>query len=137
MKKTVKIALGATLTLGVFSAGLLSKDIVTKASSDWASTAQNIAYSDLLGTANSTKNDLVSNIGADINNKINTAIQGTVDQQQADLERLMKEYYNIRLNGMTDTPEFKTLEQKIKDLQASVLTAFKTQIDQEFANQQQ
>jgi hypothetical protein len=135
MKKSIKIALGTTLALGVFATGFFGKEIYTKASGDWSTNAENTAYSELIGTANTTKNDLVSNINSDVSNKINTAIAGTVDEQQAELQKLLDQYYQMKLNGLTSTPEFLALDKKIKDIQASVLAAFKQQIDQEFANQ--
>jgi hypothetical protein len=135
MKKSIKILLGTTLALGVFTTGFFGKEIYTHASGDWSTNAENTAYSELIGTANTTKNDLVSNIDSDVSNKINTAIAGTVDEQQAELQKLLDQYYQMKLNGLTSTPEYLALDKKIKDIQASVLAAFKQQIDQEFANQ--
>lgn len=137
MNKTIKIAIGATLTLGVFGAGLFSKDIVSKAGSSWSATAENEAYGELLDVANSTKNGLVQDINSDVNDKINGAIKSSVDEQQAELEKSLEQYYQMKIDGLTETPEFLALEQKIKDIQKSVLESFKTQIDQEFANQTQ
>jgi hypothetical protein len=134
MKKKLSIIGAGVLVLGgVFFAG----SIIGKAGTDWETNAINNSYSELLQTANSTKNDLVSNIDSDVNTKINTAIASDVDTQQAELERLMKEYYSMKLNNLTNTPEFLSLEQKIKDIQASVLASFKQQIDQEFTKQTQ
>jgi hypothetical protein len=41
----------------------------------------------------------------------------------------------MKLDNLTNTPEFTALEQKIKDIQTSVLASFKSQIDQEFSKQ--
>jgi hypothetical protein len=134
MKKKLLIIGGAILVAGgIFAAG----SITGKAGSSWTTTAENNAYSELLSTANSTKNELVSDIDLDVNEKVNAAIGSTVDEQQAELERLMKEYYQMKLDGLTNTPEFLALEQRIKDIQQSVLATFKQQIDQEFTNQTQ
>lgn len=133
MKKILIIGGALLVAGGVFAAG----SITGKAGSTWATSAENTAYSELLGTGNSTKDELVSGINSDVNTKINTAIQGTVDEQQLELERLMKEYYQMKLDGLTLTPEFLALEDKINQIQQNVLASFKTQIDQEFTNQTQ
>jgi hypothetical protein len=137
LKKVTKVAIISALGLGVFASGFFGKDIVSHAGTSWSTTAENTAYSELLSTANSTKNDLVSNIDTDVNTTVNNAIQGTVDEQQAELKKLMEQYYQMKLDGLTNTPEYLALEQKIKDIQQSVLDSFKKQIDAEFATQTQ
>ncbi|MED3562386.1 hypothetical protein [Bacillus xiapuensis] len=133
MKKGVKIAVSSVAMAGIFSAGLFGKDIVTKAGSSWSTTAQNNAYSELLSTGNVTKDNLVSNLDSDVNDKVNAAIQGTIDEQQKELQKLLEQYYQMKLDGLENSPEFLALDQKIKDIKASVLDAFKKQIDAEFA----
>jgi hypothetical protein len=135
MKKPVKIAIISVLGLGVFASGFIGKGIVSHAGSSWSTTAENTAYSELLSTGNTTKNDLVSNIDSDVNTTIDNAIQNTVDDQQKQLADLMKQYYQMKLDNLTNTPEYAALEQKIKDIQQNLLATFKSQIDQEFANQ--
>lgn len=136
MKKGIKIGVSVVAGLGIFSAGLFGKDAVkTLAGSDWISSAQNNAYSELLTTANQKQDEIVKNIDSDVSEKVNSAIGNTVDEQQAELQRLLDEYYKMKLDGLENTPEFQSLEQKIKDIQSSVLAAFKEKIDQEFANQ--
>lgn len=131
-KKAVKVALSSVAGLGIFSVGFFGKDIVTHAGSSWSADAQNAAYSELLTTASTETNKLTKDTSADINNTINGAIQDTVDQQQAELQKLLDEYYNLKLQGMTSSDEFKQLEQQIKDIQASVLEAYKKHIDEAF-----
>lgn len=138
MNKGIKLTLGIVAGLGIFGAGMFGKDTVkTFAGSSWSTNAENAAYGELIDTANSTKNELVSNIDSDVNSKINTAIGSSVDEQQAELARLLEEYYKMKLDGMTESEQFKQLEQRIRDIQQNVLESFKNQIDQEFANQTQ
>ena len=133
MKKKLMIISASVLGLGIaFGAG----NLYTKAGTDWSTNAQNAAYSELLSTANKTTNDLTSDADTDISNKINGAIQGTVEEQQAELQKLLDQYYQMKIDGLTSTDAFKQLEQKIKDIQASVLASFKQRIDEAINNAQ-
>jgi hypothetical protein len=132
MKKKLLFVGGALVVAGgIFAAGTF-----TGASTDWQTNAVNGAYSELLGTASTTTNQITSNADTEINNTINTAIQSTVDQQQTELQRLLDQYYQMKLDGLTGTPEFKSLEQQISQIRQSVFDAYKKQIDEAFAKQQ-
>lgn len=132
MKKSIKVT-GVILGLGtIFGLGTL-----TGASTDWATNAQNAAYSELLDTASTKTTALTKNTDEDITNKINTEIESTVDEQQAELQKLLDQYYQMKLDGLTNTPDFKALEDQIAAIKQSVFEAYRKQIDEAFANQQQ
>lgn len=131
-KAAIKVA-GSVLVVGaVFAAGTF-----TGASTDWKTTAINNAYSELLDTGNNKTEVLVDKSATDINNTINTAISDNVDAQQVELQKLLDQYYKMKLEGLTLTPEFKALEAQIETIKANVLANFKKQIDEAFVSQGQ
>jgi hypothetical protein len=135
MKKPVKIILSTTLGLGVFAAGLFSQQVYTKATTDWQTNAYNQAQADLRTTSDQKTAQLSNQASTDINAKINSAISDDVKAKQDELNKLMEQYYQMKLNGLTDTPEFKSLQDQISQIQQWALDRFKSQIDQVFTTQ--
>jgi hypothetical protein len=137
MNKKVKIG-GVILATGlVFSGGFFGQQIYTKATTDWQTNAINQANSDLGATGYQKKTDLVNSSSTDINNKINSQISSEVEAQKADLEKLLDQYYQMKLDGLTDTAEFKALEAQIVQIKENILARYKTDIDSAFAAQGQ
>jgi hypothetical protein len=133
MKKKLLIIGGSVIAAGViFSAGLFSSGTLTGASSDWQTTE--FADADLaLGQKGyQVKEELKASAPADINAKIDAEVTLTVEQQKAELERLLEEYYQMKLNGITGSPEYLALEQKILKLKTDVFNRYKVEIDQAF-----
>lgn len=130
MKKGLKVT---GLVVGVVS--LIGLGGVFGASASGLSFQDNVvnnAYSDLLDTASSTVNKLTGNVDSDIQNKTQEQIQSSVDQQQKELEQLLDEYYQMKLDNATDTKQFKDLEERIKQVKESVAEAYKQRIDEAF-----
>lgn len=131
MKKAIKVA---TFVAGlglVFGAGsMFGKE--TGATGDWVTNAINSAYSEMITTANSTVDEVATNVETDVNEKVQSEIQQSVDSKQAELEKLLEEYYRLKLEGLTETEEFKKVESQIEAIQQDLLNTFKQRIDEEF-----
>jgi hypothetical protein len=137
LNKTVKIAIGATLTLGVFSAGLFSSSVFTKATTDWKTDAINAANSSLGSTGYTEKEKLKASATTDINATVQGAIGDDVEAQKAELQKMLNDYYNLKLAGMTETQSFKDLEIQIKGIQKSIYDRYTKELDAVFATQAQ
>jgi uncharacterized membrane-anchored protein YjiN (DUF445 family) len=134
-KKIVKVS-GVVLTGAlIFGGGFFGQQIYTKATTDWQTDAINTANSELGSAAYTKKNELINNASADINAKVQDQISQDVEDQKAELQKLLDEYYQMKINNLTSTPEFLSLQQKIKEIQASILSRYETEIDQVFASQ--
>lgn len=132
MKKVIKVAL-VTLGLGVvFGAGSMFGGNDTSASGDWVTNGINAAYSEMITTANEVTNGLTATVETDANAKVNKAIAQTVEEKQSELDRLLKEYYQMKLDGLTETEQFLQLEGQIEAIQQDLLNTFKQRIDEEF-----
>jgi hypothetical protein len=127
MKKTVKYTAVGLGIIALFGTGTF-----VGAGVDWKSTAINSAYNDLLATANTTNTELTADVSGDINKQVETQIADTVEQQQLELERLLEEYYKMKLEGYTTSEEFLELEQQIITIRENVLDSFKKRIDEAF-----
>lgn len=128
MKKSLKIT-GLVLGLGVvFGVG----SIAGASNLSWKDNTINDAYSGFLDVASSKVSDLTGNVDADINKAVQNQISGTVEQQEKELQKLLEEYYQMKLNNMTETQAFKELEAQIIEIRKSVAEAYKKQIDDAF-----
>jgi ribosomal protein L29 len=135
MKKSFKVAFVTTLAVGVFSAGFFGKDVYTKATSDWKTNVINQANSELGSVAYSKKEELKASAVEDINAKVQDELSGDIESQKAELERLLEEYYQMKLNGLSNTSDFKTIEAQIATIKESILKRYQDELDAVFAAQ--
>jgi uncharacterized membrane-anchored protein YjiN (DUF445 family) len=134
-KKTMKIS-GVVLAGALaFGGGLFSQQIYTKATTDWQTDAINTANSELGSAAYTKKNELINSASTDINAKVQDQISKDVEDQKAELQKLLDEYYQMKINNLTNTPEFLSLQQKIKQIQADILSRYENEIDKVFEDQ--
>jgi DNA-binding ferritin-like protein (Dps family) len=128
MKKTVKVA-AVILGLGVvFAAGTFTGN----ASLNWKQNAENRAFNELLEVRNETQAEILDDTATDITTTIDNGITDTVDTTADELKRLMEEYYRMKLEGLTDSPEFKDLEARIETLMNNIYGSYKTEVDKVF-----
>ncbi|MCP1159311.1 hypothetical protein [Bacillus infantis] len=120
-------AVTVSLIAGVFVAGG-----AVGANTDWQSTLKLDATKQIGGAAAKKRDELLSGTDEDINDIMKDSLQVEVDQQKAELERLLEEYYQMKLNGLADSPEYKALEQEIAKIKEGVLTRYKADIDAAF-----
>jgi hypothetical protein len=131
MKKFAKIGLGVLATGVVFGAGLLASDY-TKATTDWKTNAINQANSSMGESAYNEKSKLISGADADIQSTVIEKL--SIEDRQKELQRLLDEYYDLKIQGLTGSQSFKDLEAQINAIQSDILTRYKKEIDQVFVN---
>jgi hypothetical protein len=129
MKKKLLIIGGAIIALlAVFAIGTY-----TGATTDWQTNAINQANSEMAKAANAKADSLTANSTTDIQT---TVIEGlSIEEREVELARLLEEYYQLKLAGFTDSPEFAALETRITEIQQAILDRYKLEIDQAFAEQ--
>lgn len=134
MKKGLKVT---GLALGILSVATIGGYFGASATTgNWKTDVINDSYSGFLDVASSKVNSLTQDIDGDIDKKVQSEIGSTVDNQEKELQRLLDEYYQLKLDGFADTDEFKELEEKIKTIRQNVYESYKKQIDDAFANKQ-
>ncbi|WP_226087488.1 hypothetical protein [Mesobacillus sp. S13] len=127
MKKTGKIA-GVILGVGiVFAAGTF-----TGATTDWFSNAVNTANSTIGKAGFDKKTELIANSDADINVKIVQEIGVKIDAEEVELQALLDEYYQMRLDGLTESQRYQDLEAQIDAITNNVYERYKQEIDAVF-----
>lgn len=135
MKMNKKVLLtigGGILGLGIaFGGGV----IATKATTDWQTNAINSANANLGQAADSETTKLTNSASTDINSKVQDQLNSEVQSQQAELQNLLDQYYQDKLNGLQDTAQFKSLEAEITQIKENILARYKENIDQVFAAQ--
>jgi hypothetical protein len=134
-KKVLKVSGLVLAGALVFGGGFFGKEVYTKATTDWQTNAINTANSDLGAAAYSEKEKLKGSAADDINSTVQDQISKSVEDQKAELQKLLDEYYQMKLNNITNTPEFLNVQQKIKEIQASILARYESELDQVFASQ--
>lgn len=127
MNKVVKIGLLGLIGVGIFSAGSYSE-----ATGDWMTTVINNANSELGSAGYQTKTDLITNSDADIQATMQASLQPEIDAQEAELRRLLEEYYNLKLQGLTESPEYLQVQAQIATIRESILARYKAEIDAVF-----
>jgi hypothetical protein len=134
-KKVVKVSGGILLSGGIFTTGFFGQQVYTKATTDWQTNAINTANSELAESAYNKKEELKASATDDINNKVQDEISQSVEDQKAELQRLLDEYYQMKINNLTSTPEFLSLQQQIKQIQADILARYESELDKVFEDQ--
>ncbi|MDT0160417.1 hypothetical protein [Bacillus sp. AG4(2022)] len=137
MKKSMKlvtVAAGVIVFTGLaaFSGQFMG---VTGASGDWQTNAINTANAEIGEAGYEKKEQLLKDANSDINEKIQSELSGTVDAKQKELESLLEQYYQMKLDGMTETEAFKEVERQIEVILQGSYERFKVEIDALFAEQ--
>lgn len=128
MKKSTKIA-GIVLGLGVvFSAGA-----VTGANSNWKTEVVNEASARIGNAGYLKKEELIKN--ADIGSEMKQILNPAIATQEQEVARLLQEYYNLKLQGLTESEDYKQIEAQLETLKLGVIERYKKDIDALFVGQ--
>ena len=69
----------------------------------------------------------------DLTGQIKTVLNPKIAEEQAELERLLEEYYRLKVLGLENSPEFKKVESDIEKIRTNAYNRFKADIDAMFA----
>lgn len=128
-KKFLFGGLGVVLLAGAFLAGSY-----VNGAADWKSEVINSANTELGRAGYNKKQELLNDPNA-ITNGMKNALLPEIEAQQKELERLLEEYYQLKLKGLTSSDQFKDIEKRIAEIRQSIFERYKKEIDQAFSGQ--
>ena len=103
------------------------------ASNSWGIDIINQAGVDLNSTAKDKTGELLKSNS--ISDQMRSILSPEIEAQQAELERLLEEYYQLKIQGLTGTAEFKDIQLKIQQTRTTMLNRYKKEIDAAFTGQ--
>lgn len=89
----------------------------------------------IAGAGYEKKEEIKQNANGDIKDTINGKLEPKVKTAEEELQEMLDEYYRLKLEGMTESPEYKYLEEQIEKTKLSILDRYKKEIDTIFAGQ--
>lgn len=127
MKKKVSV-LFVIAVLALLIGGLF---VGTKigASTGWSNELATFANSELGATGFQKKEEILDN---NITEEMKDVLDPKITAEQAALEKMLDDYYRMKLAGLQDTPEYKALEKQIEGLKLTIFNRYKADIDKMF-----
>ena len=99
------------------------------ASSDWTNEVLTEANASI-GSAGFNKKESLKE--QSITENVKETLSPMIEEEKKELEQMLQDYYDMQLQGLTDTEEYRILEGKIEELKISVFNRYKSEIDQLF-----
>lgn len=127
MKK--KVALLFVLIVAAFLIGGIYIGSQIGASSSWSNELTSEVNKQLGAVGFEKKEEILQ---SDITAEMKEVLDPKIAEEEADLERLLEEYYQMKLDNLQNTEEFAALELKIEQLKMSIFTRYKAEIDTMF-----
>ncbi|MCM3387272.1 hypothetical protein M3649_03885 [Ureibacillus chungkukjangi] len=96
------------------------------ANSDWTNevlTEANVS----IGNAGFNKKEELK--GRSVTESVKSTLNPMIEEEKKELEQMLEDYYNLQLQGLTDTEEYRILETKIEALKQSIFNRYKSEID--------
>jgi hypothetical protein len=126
-KKYVKYSIVGIGAVIVFGFGAL-----TGANSDWKTEVITEVSQKLGGAGYEKKAELLGKDGENVAVEMKAAINPAIVESQEELSRLLEEYYQMKIDGLTESEGFAALEARIEQIKESVLDRYKAEIDSAF-----
>jgi hypothetical protein len=120
------------LTVGIGAVAVFGFGALTGANSDWKTEVITEASQKLGGAGYETKAELIGRDGENVKAEMKAAINPAIIESQEELSRLLEEYYQMKIDGLTESEEFTKLEARIEQIKESVLDRYKAEIDSAF-----
>lgn len=131
-----KFIVGGSLTIltSLFVLMLIVKtDTVTAGTLSWKDDAITKANMDIAITGQETVDELLAK---DLNITTESDIERYIREQEALLEKLLREYYEAKVSGLTSEFDLSALKKQIDNIRANLLIEYKRQIDVAFVDYQ-
>lgn len=129
MKKSTKIA-GIVLGLGV----MFSTGAIVGANVDWKTSVESEANRRIAAAGYHKREEIKAKAG-DLSQQMLDALNPKIQAEQDELTRLLEEYYQLKIKGLTESEDFRLLEQKIEQIRNNQYERYKKEIDAIFAGQ--
>lgn len=122
MKKLLIIGGLAVVVLvgGLFAGAKIGAD------TDWTNEVLGSA-SKIISSAGFNKKEEI--LSRDLSEEVKSALDPKIAEEEAKLESMLEEYFQMKVNGMTDTVEYKELEKSIESIKAIIFDRYKKEID--------
>lgn len=120
-----KVVLTAVLVLVLLFGGLFIGSKIG-ANSSWTSEIATFANQQINAAGFAKKEELKN---SDITAEMKMMLDPKIAEEQAELERLLEEYYKMKLAGMESSPEFKKLEADIEIIRKNSYNRYIKEID--------
>lgn len=129
MNKKLLIGVGVLLVaVGLFFTGSL-----VGANNDWKTQVENEA-SRRIAASGHNKTEEIKDKSQDVSQQMIDAINPEIKKQEDELASLLEQYYQMKLQNLTNTPEFQALEKRLEELKKIQLERYKSEIDKIFSN---
>lgn len=96
------------------------------ANSSWTSEIATFANQQINAAGYAKKEELKN---SDITEQMKTMLDPKIAEEQAELERLLEEYYRMKLAGLEGSPEYVQLEKDIEKIRLNSFNRYKAEID--------
>jgi hypothetical protein len=120
------------LTVSIGAVAVFGFGALTGANSDWKTEVITEASQKLNGKGYEKKAELVGRDGENVAAEMKAAINPAILESQEELSRLLEEYYQMKIDGLTESEDFAELESRIEQIQQAVLDRYKAEIDSAF-----
>ena len=131
MKKMTKGIIVGVVSLGLSAAGSIVGVVTNADGKNWTDDIIQNATSILTSTAEDKKDELLSD-SSNISDAMKNALNPQIAEEQQELERLLEEYYQMKVAGLTDTQEFYNVRAQITYIKEKNLKLYKKEIDTYF-----
>lgn len=128
-----KFVVGGSITVGALICVLLlivKTNVVSAVSSSWKDDALNKATNDIAVTGQETVDELLAK-GVDMASTDHN-LDDYIKQQEALLDKLLREYYEAKLNNLTSDYDLEILKAQINSIRENLLVDYKSKIDLAF-----
>lgn len=120
-----KVILTAVLVFVILIGGMFVGSKIG-ANSSWTSEIATIANQQINAAGFAKKEELKN---SDITEQMKTMLDPKIAEEQAELERLLEEYYRMKLAGLEGSPEYIQLEKDIEKIRLNSFNRYKAEID--------
>ena len=124
MKKSVKVIIAGVILTGTFITG----GIATSATNSWTATVENEANTRISKAGYDTKEELLNQSEALPEVMVEKA-DPYIEDYEKELEKMLEEYYKMKVDGLTDTQAFKDIEKRMDEIKTTIFNRYKKDID--------
>lgn len=127
MKKKVAILVVAIVAAFLIGGIFIGSQI--GASSGWSNELTSEVNKQLGAVGFEKKEEILQ---SDITAEMKEVLDPKIAEEEAALKKMLEEYYELKLQGLENSPEFAELEKKIEQIRLSIFNRYKVEIDSMF-----
>ena len=124
MKKSIKAIIGAGVLAGAFITG----NIASGAQVSWTTSVEGEANERISKAGFDTKEELL-NEAQSLPGVMVEKSDPYIEDYEKELEKMLEEYYKMKVDGLVETEEFKNLEKRMDEIKTTIFNRYKKDID--------